>query len=496
MRADSELGPGTLSYCFLTFPTFGRTERRYLIDKISRRAQVSPAAAESRMKKQTSNDDRPRPEPIAAEVLRYAPAISARRAIAAATIGNALEFYDFLTYAFFAIQIGRAFFPTGSAYGSLMASLATFGAGFVTRPIGGIIIGAYSDRAGRRSAMMLSFTMMGGAIVVMALIPPYSMIGIAAPVLAIIARLVMGFSLGGEVGPTTAYLLEAAPLEKRGVMVAWQGASQGIAATAGGGVGFILAAVMSPSALNSYGWRIAFLLGAITVPFGLWIRRALPETLHTPEESAAAISAAATRLAAARQHWRIMLLGLIILAYGTIGTYVSVYMTTFAQDTLHMSSGPAFAVAVVSNLATLVGGLYGGWLSDRIGRRPVMIWPNLVKLLITYPAFLWLIKVRTPVALLAGMGLLSLIGSIATGGFYVALAESLPKSIRGSAFATIYAVAIATFGGTCQLIIRWLIHATGDPMSPAWYLLAATVIGQIAMLIFPESAPARRAAED
>lgn len=446
------------------------------------------------MNGQTSDRHRAQLLPLASERPLHAQSISPRRAIAAATIGNALEFYDFLTYAFFAIQIGHAFFPSRSGYGSLMASLATFGAGFVTRPIGGIVIGAYADRVGRRAAMMLSFTMMGAAIIAMALIPPYSMIGIAAPVLAILARLVMGFSLGGEVGPTTAYLLEAAPVERRGLMVSWQAASQGIAATAGGLVGFLLAAVMTQAALDSYGWRIAFLLGAITVPFGLWIRRALPETLHAPEESASAVSIAASRLAAARQHWRIMVLGLIILAYGTIGTYVSVYMTTFAQDTLHMGSRPAFAVAVVSNLATLVGGLLGGWLSDRIGRRPVMIWPNLAKLLITYPLFLWLVVARSPIALLVGMGFLSLIGSIATGGFYVALAESLPKSIRGGAFATIYALSIAAFGGTCQLVIRWLIHVTGNPMAPAWYLLAATVIGQAAMMLIPESAPlARRA---
>jgi len=155
------------------------------------------------------------------------PAASPVGAIAAATIGNVLEFYDFITYTFFAIQIGRAFFPAQSAYGSLMLSLATFGVGFVTRPIGGIVIGNFADRAGRRAAMTLSFLIMGAAVVAMALIPPYSMIGIAAPVLVVFTRMVMGFALGGEVGPTTAYLLESAPSEKRGLIVAWQGASQG-----------------------------------------------------------------------------------------------------------------------------------------------------------------------------------------------------------------------------------------------------------------------------
>jgi MFS family permease len=416
-----------------------------------------------------------------------------RRAIFAATIGNALEFYDFITYAFFAIQIGRALFPSHSRYGSLMLSLATFGAGFVTRPVGGIVIGGYSDRVGRRAAMTLSFTMMGTAIVAMALIPPYARIGIAAPLLAIVARMVMGFSLGGEVGPTTAYLLEAAPVAKRGLMVAWQGASQMIATTAGGLVGFALSAVLKPAALDSYGWRIAFLLGAVTVPVGLWIRRGLPETLHAVEQAASAISSAATRLGTARQNSRIIVLGLVILAYGTIRTYVTNYMTTFAQDTLHMAADTAFAVTVVSSLAGLVGILYGGWLSDHIGRRPVMIWPNLAALLITYPIFLWVVRAHSPVALLVGIGLLSMLGSIPAGGFYVALTESLPKAIRAGAFATIYAVSIAIFGGTCQLVVSWLIHVTGNPMAPAWYLLTAIAAGQIAMQMIPESAPARLA---
>jgi MHS family citrate/tricarballylate:H+ symporter-like MFS transporter len=432
----------------------------------------------------------PREEALVGSALDK-PAASPLGAIAAATIGNALEFYDFVTYTFFAIQIGHAFFPSKSAYGSLMLSLATFGAGFVTRPIGGIVIGSFSDRAGRRAGMMLSFTMMGGAVVTMALIPPYAVIGIAAPVLVILTRMVMGFSLGGEVGPTTAYLLESAPVAKRGLMVAWQGASQGIAATAGGLVGFMLSHLLRPAALESYGWRIAFLLGAVTVPFGLWVRRGLPETLHVVEEAASAVSRATTRLGASREHSRIMVLGLVVLACGTISTYVRQYMTTFAQATLHMASGPAFAVAVVSSVAALAGVLYGGWLSDRIGRRPVMIWPNLAALLITYPVFLWIVETRSPLALLTGIGLLSLAVGMASGGFYAAFTESLPKHIRGAAFGTLYAVSIAAFGGTCQLVITWLIHVTGNPMSPAWYLLAATTAGQIAIQMIPESAPVR-----
>src|ERR1700740_3163295 len=194
------------------------------------------------------------------------------RAIFGATIGNMLEFYDFITYSFFAIQIGHTFFPSHSQFASLMLSLATFGAGFVTRPIGGIVIGAYSDRVGRKPAMILSFVMMGCAIIALAVTPSYETIGIAAPTIVIVARMIQGFSLGGEVGPTTAYLMEGASAPHRGFSVSWQPASQQIAATAGALVGVVLAKSMDAAALDAYGWRIAFLLGAVCLPFGVWMR--------------------------------------------------------------------------------------------------------------------------------------------------------------------------------------------------------------------------------
>lgn len=421
------------------------------------------------------------------------PAPSARRAIAAATVGNALEFYDFVIYTFFAIQIGHAFFPAQGSYGSLMLSLATYGVGFVTRPIGGLIIGNYSDRAGRRAGMMLSFTLMGGCVITMALIPTYASIGIAAPILVVLTRMVMGFSLGGEVGPTTAYLLESASPRNRGVITAWQTGSQTIAVLLGGVAGLALSFVLTPAALDSYGWRIAFLAGAVTVPFGLWVRRGLPETLHRAEAAATSFSQAATRLGAAREHGRIIVLGLVVLAYGTISTYVRQYMTTFAQATLHMSSRPAFAVGVANGVAALAGVFYGAWLSDRIGRRPVMLWSNLAALLITYPVFLWIVEAHSPLALLGGIALLSAVSSVTFGTFYAALTESLPKRIRGGAVGTLYAVAVAVFGGTCQFAVTWLIHVTGNAMAPGWYLLVACAAAQVAIQMIPESAPARRA---
>jgi MFS family permease len=425
------------------------------------------------------------------------------RATFAVTIGNMLEFYDFITYSFFAIQIGRTFFPTHGEFGSLMLSLATFGAGFITRPIGALVLGTYSDRVGRKPAMILSFTMMGSAIIVLALTPSYESIGIAAPILAILARMVQGFSLGGEVGPTTAYLLEAAAPGRRGLAVSWQPASQQIAATIGALVGVILSETMSTAALDAYGWRIAFLLGAVCLPFGLWMRSGLPETLHLQESEQAnghesgqqsatpSPDSAIKTPGALRAHLRLLILGLLVLASGTIITYVTQYMTTYAENTLHVRPGLAFATTVVSNALGLAGVLYGGWLADRYGRWPIMVWPQLAALVLTYPVFLWIVNTHSALALLGGFGVLSLIGSIPYSAFYVALAEGLPKHIRGGAFATIYAVAIALFGGTAQLVVTWLIHVTGNALAPAWYLLFATAVGLAAMAMMRETAPGR-----
>lgn len=414
-----------------------------------------------------------------------------RRHVAAATIGNALEFYDFLTYAFFSIQIGHAFFPTQNAYGSLMLSLATFGAGFVTRPIGALVIGAYSDRVGRRPAMMLCFVLIGLSILAMALIPTYATIGIAAPILAVIARMVQGFSLGGEVGSNSAYLMEAAAVNRRGLILSWQGASQGVALIVGGLVGATLTAVLPAQALDAYGWRIAFLLGAVAVPFGLWLRTNLPETLHSAEPGQTPLLAEQSRLSQARSHWRIIVLGLVVLAAGTIGSYIFTYAVTYAQATLHMSARSGFLAEIGINVVSIPAVLLGGWLSDRHGRWPVNVWGNLVFLLMIYPIFAWIVAARSEWVLITAMTALSAVGSLNAGSFYASLAESLPKTIRGSGFGTVYAVSIAAFGGTTQLVVTWLIHVTGSAMAPAWYLIGATAIGQVAYMLIRESAPAR-----
>ncbi|MGH6888749.1 MAG: MFS transporter [Rhizomicrobium sp.] len=425
---------------------------------------------------------------------RGTPQTLKRRHVAAATLGNALEFYDFLTYSFFAIQIGHAFFPGHSAYGSLMLSLAAFGAGFAARPVGAVVIGAYGDRVGRKPAMLLSFLLIGISILMMALIPPYSAIGIAAPVLAIFARLVQGFSLGGEIGSNTSFLLEAAAPDRRGITVSWQGASQCAALLVASLVGVALTSFMPASLLDSWGWRIAFLLGATTVPFGLWLRSHLPETLHAPEISSpvsARNAYSATRLQLARQHWRIMLLGLLVLGAGTVGNYINIYAVTYAQDTLHFSARVGFIAETANTLIAIPAVLLGGWLSDRYGRWPVNVGNNFLLLVLCWPLFAWMVGAHSESALVLGMTVLGVFVNLNFGSFCATLGESLPKSIRVTSFATVYSLAIAALGGSTQFVVTWLIHMSGSAMAPAWYMLAATFVGQIAYMLIPESAPVR-----
>jgi MFS family permease len=411
--------------------------------------------------------------------------------IAAVTAGNALENYDFFVYSFYAIQIGRAFFPSTNPYASLMLALATFGAGYLTRPLGGLVIGAYADRVGRRPAMLLSFVLMGLAILALAVIPPYSRIGLAAPVLAVIARMVQGFSLGGEVGPTTAYLLESARVERRGLIVALAGVSQRVAALFGVLVALGLSSALSPASLSDYGWRIAFLLGVTTVPFALLIRRTLPETLHAPESKVHSSAGRPAVKAIARP----LILGLMIMSGGTITRYfVDYYAATFAQNTLHMTPAASFAANVLTYPVGIGGVLLGGWLSDRFGRRPLMIWPSLLQLVLVLPLFSWIVAARDPPVLAIGMSALSLPFAMAAGAIYPAIAESLPKRIRGSGFACVFALQTALFGGTTQLVFTWLVHVTGNPTAPAWYMAGGSFVALAASILFLESAPARVAA--
>jgi MHS family citrate/tricarballylate:H+ symporter-like MFS transporter len=413
------------------------------------------------------------------------PAISARH-VTAAVIGNALEFYDFTTFAYFATQIGRAFFPNHSHFVSLMLALGAFGAGFILRPVGSLVLGRYADRRGRRPAMLISFAMMGVGIVGLAATPTYASIGVLAPILVVTLRLCQGFALGGEVGPTTAYLIEAAPPGQRGLYAAWQNVSQNLAAIVGGSMGVVLSLLIGAADLDAWGWRLAFGLGALILPIGLILRRNLPETLDAPE----AMTRHQPALTTLRAHTRIIALGLALIAAATVSTYSMTYMTTYARETLKLSGQVSLAAPIINGATGALFGLAGGVLSDRFGRRAMMIWPRVFFILALWPVFYLMARDRDALTLFVGIFVLAGASALTTASVFVAIAESLRKEVRGLALGGVYAIAVAVFGGGTQPAITWLIHQTGDPLSPAWCGIVFAVAGLIASVMVRETAPA------
>ncbi|MDP9057361.1 MAG: MFS transporter, partial [Pseudomonadota bacterium] len=333
-------------------------------------------------------------------------------------------------------------------------------------------------------AMLISMTLMGCGILLMALTPGYARIGIAAPLLALTARLLQGFALGGEVGSATAYMLEGADDESRGQAVSWQSISQGIASAIGSLVGWGLSLVLTRLQLDQFGWRIALLLGAAIVPFALLIRNRLPET----HDMAVVQSSVAVPFHSYR---RVVGLAFLIIAAGTIATYTFRYMATYGQNTIHLSASVAFAGQTANIFIGIFSALLGGWLSDRVGRRWVMIVPQSAFLLAIVPCFLWLTTTRTVTAFIGANLILSMASSTSLGAVYAAITESLPRMVRARAFALVYSVPVALFGGTTQLVVTWLLHVTGNPMAIAWYLTGVTGISLIAMIAMRESAPVK-----
>jgi MHS family citrate/tricarballylate:H+ symporter-like MFS transporter len=416
------------------------------------------------------------------------------RQLGAVVVGNALEFYDFLTFAYFAVYIGRAFFPSHNPVSSLLLSLGTFGAGFVTRPLGALVIGAMGDRIGRKPAMMLSFAVMGLSILGLALTPSFAQIGLAAPVLVLAFRLVQGFALGGEVGPTTAYLVEAAPLARRGLYGSLQYASQAVATVGAGLSGAILASMLSAQQLQDWGWRAAMLIGCLIVPFGLWVRSGLPETLHAADDAALAPDTAGSTRGLVRSYRGPVLCGLGLIGAGTIGTYVSNYTTTYALTTLHLSAAAAFGVAIVKGAVGAVFLPIGGWLSDRFGRRLVMLIPSAVSLVSIVPAFWVMNRYPNAPAVYAAIAWISVFQALGGAPIIVTLTEALPRRIRSGVVAVVYAVAITVFGGSTQVFVAWLQDRSGQPLAPALVWSLAVVAGLIAALVVKETAPARQGA--
>ena len=401
-----------------------------------------------------------------------------RNQIAAVTAGNALEFYDFVTYAFFATQIGRALFP-GNAESSLLLSLATFGVGFLTRPLGGLLIGRMADRRGRKPAMILSFTIMGLAMTGLALTPSYAVAGMLAPLLAVFFRLLQGFALGGEVGPNIAYLMEAAPPNRRAFYISLNFASADFAVLVAGLIGFGLSSMLTPVQLESWGWRVAFLLGAAIVPLGLRLRRTLTETLPTrAEDSTGSASGRALLLLSAA--------GLFIIAGATISNYTLDYLTTYAQSTLHMAVPTAFAATVVLGVIGVAGDLAGGLLADRFGPKRVLIVPWLLLIASVIPVFHVLNELRTASALLGSTAVLTLFHILGSSPAVLLFVQALPARVRAGTTGLVYALAISLFGGTTQLFETVLIRWTGNPVAPGWYMMGAVIVALSGALMIPE----------
>jgi MFS family permease len=407
------------------------------------------------------------------------------RQIAAVVTGNAIEFYDFVTYAFFAAQIGRTFFPSDTPGTSLLASLATFGAGFLTRPLGALIIGRYADRAGRKPAMLMSFWLMGIAVIGLPLVPSYASIGIAAPLLVIVFRMLQGFALGGEVGPNTAFLMEAAPPQRRGFYVSLQATSADFAVMIASLVGVLLASLLSPAQLDSWGWRIALLLGAVIVPFGLVLRRSLMETLDLEPRNPVKPAVPSASLA------RIGLVSVALIATATTTNYLLSYMKTYAGFTLGMPESLAFGATVAVGAAGLIFDPLGGWLSDRFGRRRLILLPWLLLAVLVFPGFWAIEHFRSGPVLWTVCAVLASIQTGAGTTALVAITEWLPRHVRAGGFGLIYASSIAVFGGSTQFMTAWLTRLTGEPLVPAWYMMGGIAVGLIALTQLPETAPVR-----
>lgn len=392
----------------------------------------------------------------------------------AISLGNALEFYDFMIFSFFAVQIGHAIVPAQFGARGLLLALATFGVGFLMRPLGAVVIGRHGDRRGRKPAMMWSFGLMGFAILGTALTPSYAHIGVAAPVLLLGFRLLQGFALGGEVGPITAYAAEAAPRGHRARYVSVLGTGQGLAVLCSGLIGYSLARLLTPAHLDSYGWRIALLLGVLIVPIGLLIRKRLPETL----ELAVAQSAPE---AGGPSPWRVFLVGLLVVGAATIAGYALTYLATYAQDTLKLGAQLAFVATIAQGLGYLCSAYAGGALGDRIGHRRVLLLSFALLLILMLPAFLVINRWPTAAALFAVTATLSVVHMSAIVCMQAFLVESLAPGLRSGVFAMTYAVGVALLGGTTQFVLKLLIDRTGSAFAPPWYVIAALAAGLLAL---------------
>lgn len=406
--------------------------------------------------------------------------------IAAAVIGNAFEWYDFIVFGFFTTIIARQFFPATSQYAALLLTTATFGVGFFTRPIGGVLLGIYADRKGRKAALLLIITLMTVAIALIALAPTYAAVGFAAPLLIVLARLLQGFATGGEFASATTFLIESAPANRRGFYGSWQMVGQSLAILIGALVGAVLARTLTPEALESWGWRIPFLFGLAIGPLGLFIRRYVDETRPFLEARRAAREQQTLGVALA-SHIRESLVCMGIVMAGTISVYVVLlYMPTFARVQLHIPLDQAFLAQAIGLSCMIVLTPIFGALSDRIGRKPILLTSLALYLVLTYPLFYWLNDQPSFRNLMIMQIVLCSVLSAATGPFSTAMAEQFPTGVRSTGLAIAYNLGVMLFGGFAQFFVTWLIAVTQSPIAPAFYVVFGAACGVLAAIFLKE----------
>lgn len=410
------------------------------------------------------------------------------KAIAAAAVGNALEWYDFSVYALFAMYIAPTIFAAQDRVSGTIAAFIVFGVGFIARPVGAIVLGAYGDRAGRRAALTASLSVMALGTLCIAVAPPYAAIGIGAPLLILAGRVLQGLSAGGEMGGAVSFLVEHAPPERRGVYAAWLQSSMAISNILGAIVATTLSLVLAPEELAAWGWRVPFVLGLAIVPVGLWLRRGVADT---PEfEQVRKVAAAGSfflplHLVLAR-HARALLLSAGISIIWVVAVYALViYMPTFMQRSLGFTAPQAFIAALIGNIFMAVGCLGAGWLADRFGRVRVVAAGALVLLVAVLPVLSWVAGVRRVEALVIAQIVFCLAVALFAGSAPALIAELFPTDVRSTGVSLGYNFAATIFGGFAPAVLTWLTERMATQMAPAYYVMGAAVVSLLALAAVP-----------
>jgi MHS family proline/betaine transporter-like MFS transporter len=392
--------------------------------------------------------------------------------IAAASIGNALEWFDILIYGYFAVTISRVFFPTGSETVSLLLALGTFGAGYLVRPLGAIFLGAFADRAGRKTSLLASILLMWIGTLLTAIMPSYAQIGILAPIAVVAARLMQGFSVGGEFGSATAFLVEHTTTRK-GFMASFQWAGQGLAAILASGFGIALTTMLTKDQLNTWGWRIPYIFGLLIGPVGFYIRKHVAET---PEFLSAKKTLTPVRDLFSQQ-WDRLLLAIGAVVVSTSSNYIILYMPTYAVKQLGLPQSAGFTATLLGAIILTFGAPFTGHLSDSFGRSRILMWTTLAFLVTIYPAFALLLSSKSLALLICLVCWMNLLKSGYSGVLPAFLAECFPAQTRATGMSLSYNIGVPIFGGFAPFYITWMIALTGSNQSPSFYMIFCALIG-------------------